>query len=77
MYKPDYKPTPEDVRELLRKHGLAGSAAGRICGVGSRTVRRWIAPEDSAGARQIPTAAWKLLCVVTEEMLISEIKATT
>lgn len=65
------KPTPDDVRELLRKHGLTGSQAGRICGVDSRTVRRWTAPRGSSGSREIPIAAWRLLCVVTGECEVS------
>lgn len=62
------QPTPEEVRELLSKHGLSGAGAGRIIGVDGRTVRRYTAPADQKGAREIPYSAWRLLLIETGEV---------
>jgi len=60
--------TPDDVRALLRKHGITGSMAELITGVSSRTVRSWQAPTGSSSFRPIPEPAWRLLQLYTGEI---------
>lgn len=59
------KPTPEEVRELIKMTGLTGAQVADLLGLtpqgnksggGSRTVRRW-----TAGDVPIPYAAWAIL----------------
>ncbi len=45
-------PSPDEVRALLKRYKLTGSAAGEIIGVTSRQVRRW-----TGGASRMPFAA--------------------
>ena len=54
------RPTPEEVREVLRRAGLSGGEAARMLGLGekgSRAIRRW-----SGGEAEVPYSAWALLC---------------
>lgn len=51
-------PTGDEIREVMKLAGLTGSAFGSLVGVNSRTVRKWTGEE-----REIPFAAWRLLCV--------------
>lgn len=46
----------DELRALLRRGHLTGSAAGAICGVNPRTIRRWI-----GGDSEIPYSAWSLI----------------
>lgn len=55
-YAPYSPPTTEQIRAAMKKRGLSGSAAARICGVNPRTVRRW-----TGGNIPMPYAAWELL----------------
>ncbi|HHO81689.1 MAG TPA: transcriptional regulator [Halothiobacillus sp.] len=59
------KPTPDEIRELIRLTGMNSEDVAAILGLappskksgrGSRTVRRW-----KSGDVQIPYAAWALL----------------
>lgn len=63
-----HKPTPEEIRELIRLTGLNGAEVADLLGLtpqsnksggGSRTVRRW-----TAGDVPIPYAAWAILAHV-------------
>lgn len=47
---------PTALRALLQRGKLTGSAAGRIAGVNSRTIRRWIGGESA-----IPFSAYRVL----------------
>ena len=67
------KVTPEEVKALVRRHGLTGSQIANICGVKPRTVRSWQAPKDSNSYRPIPLSAWKLLLIATREKTVDEI----
>lgn len=49
-------PTSDEIRALLKKRGLTGSAAAKLCGVNPRTVRRW-----TGGDISMPYAVWRLL----------------
>jgi hypothetical protein len=52
------QPSPEEIREVLRRAELTGSAAAKLVGISeSRTIRRW-----TGGQSPIPYAAWALLC---------------
>ena len=53
-------PTPEEVREALRRVSLTGAAAGRVLGVSGRAIRRW-----TGGESDIPYSAWRLLLLET------------
>lgn len=59
-------PTSEDVRALLRYAGLTGAQAGQLVGVDGRTIRRWTAQEGTAGHREIPYAAWRLMLIAAD-----------
>ena len=65
-------PTPTELRLLLSRNGLSGSAAGRLLGVNSRTVRKW-----TGGTSEMPWAAWALLSIVTGEMSSSDVSRIT
>lgn len=60
-----HKPTPEEIRELIRMTGLHSAEVAELLGLtpqgnksgrGSRTVRRW-----TSGDVPIPYAAWAIL----------------
>ncbi len=58
---PTYEPpTPEEVREAIRRAGYTGAQVGALLGVTGRTVRKWV-----GGERAIPYSAWRLLLVET------------
>lgn len=67
------KVTPEEVKALIKRHGLTGSQVAKICGVNPRTVRSWQAPKDSNSYRPIPLSAWRLLLIATREKTVDEI----
>lgn len=51
-------PSPRELREVLAVARLTGGAAARLVGVDGRTVRKWVGAE-----REMPYAAWRLLCI--------------
>lgn len=54
---PGYEtPSADEVRELLRRASLTGSAAAKIAGVSGRSVRKW-----TGGETKIQYAPWRLL----------------
>ncbi len=72
------QPTPEEVKELMRKTNLTGGEIAELLGLapqsnksgrGSRTVRRW-----TAGDVVIPYAPWALLAYVAGLGAIWEVK---
>lgn len=71
-------PTSTELRAFLSKHNLTGSAAGKLVGVDSRSVRRWTAPEGEKTHKNIPWASWcvlRLLCdEITDEGIRHEIE---
>lgn len=65
---PAYRPpTPDEVDALIKLAGWSQNKAAKVAGVkfdpdkGSRTIRTWRSPKGSAGYREIPYAAWRLL----------------
>jgi len=59
------KPSPDDVRVVLKVGGWTGSQAAEIVKVTSRTVRKW-----TGGDQNIPFAAW---CLLVERAGLGEI----
>lgn len=51
-------PTPDEIREALRRGNFTGAAAGKLLGVTGRTIRKWV-----GGEREIPYSAWRLLLI--------------
>ena len=73
MTVPGY--TPEALRELLRRHHLTGSAAGRMLGVGSRAIRKWTAHRGAENATTMPESAWWLLLILMGELRVADLLA--
>ena len=38
-------PTPDEIREALRRGNFTGAAAGKLLGVTGRTIRKWVGGE--------------------------------
>ena len=53
-------PSPEEVRELIKKTNLTGSQIADLIGVTGRTIRRYI-----GGEKPIHYAEWRLLLIYT------------
>lgn len=69
---PEYTPpTWQEVRALLQKHQITGSAAAAITGVNPRAVRKWQAPPEASSHTEIPYSAWRLLILSTGEVTAS------
>lgn len=61
---PEYRePSWLDVRALIQQMGLTGSQVADLVGVGSRSVRKWTSPPETANHAPIPYAAWRLLLI--------------
>lgn len=67
-------PKPEEIRAFLKKYNLTGSAAAKLVGVDSRTVRKWTSPRDAVSSRKIPWSAWALLRLMVGDKTNDEIK---
>jgi hypothetical protein len=65
--------TTKNLHYLKEKHGLTGARIGVLTGVTPRTVRHWLAPEDSPGHREMPLSAWWLLRILLGEATPEEI----
>ena len=67
LHTPDQKINPKDILRLKKKYDISTAEIAHIIGLrgsdSSRTVRRWIAPKENQGFRQIPWYAWELLCL--------------
>ncbi|POR05599.1 hypothetical protein AU468_00020 [Alkalispirochaeta sphaeroplastigenens] len=62
-------PTPEDLRDFMRRHGLTGSQAGALLGVNGRTIRKW-----TGGERSMPWASWTLLQILMGDTAADEVR---
>lgn len=60
------QPTNEDIKALLKKHGLTREEAGALVYVSVHTVDSWTAP-SGAKQRQMPLASWELLLLKLDE----------
>lgn len=65
-------PNPDAFREWLKANEMTGADAARIVGVDSRTIRRYTAPPDQHGARQLPWAIWMLLQLYVGEVSVDQ-----
>ena len=53
--------TPEHLKDLLKRHGIARKEAAERLAVTPDVLKRWTLPESSNGHRPMPQAAWELL----------------
>ncbi len=61
-------PTGSDLRALLQRGKLTGSASARIAGVNARTLRRWIGGESA-----VPYSAYRVIeAHVEQQEMIAE-----
>lgn len=70
MTMPKY--SPNALREVLHRHGLSGSQAGRLLRVDGRTIRKWTAAAEVATHREMPESTWLLLLILTGEVTVAE-----
>lgn len=59
--------TPNNLRCLLRKHGLTMAQCADKLGVAHRTVQGWVAPVSSKSHRDMPLKQWQALQKIFEE----------
>ncbi|NOH56172.1 helix-turn-helix domain-containing protein [Vibrio coralliilyticus] len=50
------QPLPDEIRNLIKVMNYSGADVGRLVGVSSRTVRKWV-----GGESPIPFSAWAIL----------------
>ncbi|MFM0303989.1 transcriptional regulator [Paraburkholderia sediminicola] len=55
------QPTPEELRQLILKHGVTRSEAAALVHVSINAWHKWSANEGSSDHRAMPLAAWELL----------------
>jgi len=55
------QPTPEQIRELIKSHGLTRRKAAELIYVSTSTWHKWSAPEGGSDYREMPLAAWELM----------------
>ncbi len=62
---PSYQPpTPSEIRTAMQLSGMTASQGGKVLGVNSRTIRKWI-----GGESPIPYSAWRLLLLELGEAI--------
>ena len=66
---------PSDVRALKERHGLTASRIALLTCVGIRNAQSWLADTDKPTYRQIPIATWRLLLILTGEIMPQELIA--
>jgi hypothetical protein len=57
------QPTPEEIRALLKKHGISREKAAALVHASLRAWHNWSAPEGGVNHREMPKAAWELLLI--------------
>lgn len=55
------QPTPEQLRETIKRHGLTRADACKLVHVSLKAWHNWSAPETSQNHRSIPLPVWELL----------------
>ncbi len=55
------QPTPEQLRELIRRHNVTRSEAAAMVHVSLNAWHKWSAAEGTVDHRAMPLAAWELL----------------
>jgi hypothetical protein len=61
------QPTPEQLRELIKKHGITRADAASMVHVSTNAWHKWSATKGSMNAREIPMSAWELLLLKLDE----------
>lgn len=64
MYTPIEQPTPQELRDLLKRHSLARHEAAHLLHVSTSAWHKWTTKEDEGGKgehRKIPKAIYELL----------------
>jgi hypothetical protein len=56
-------PSPDEIRALLKKHGITREIASRLVHASLRTMHNWMAPPASPHHRDMPLSAWELLLI--------------
>lgn len=76
-------PTAQDFRDLVALTGWSQSVLANLVGVGyseksgSTTIRKWKTDIGSKEARGIPYAAWRLLLLAADVVLIDQDREST
>ncbi len=60
---PITRPTPEEIRAMLKKHRVTREQAARLAQASLKTWHGWSAPVGSVNHRPIHLAAWELLLI--------------
>jgi hypothetical protein len=55
------QPTPEEIRALIKKHGITREQAATLVHASLRAWHNWCAPVGGSNHREMPKAAWELL----------------
>lgn len=61
------QPTPEQLRELIKKHGITRIEAAKLVHVSANAWHKWSATEGSINSRAMPLSAWELLLLKLDE----------
>ena len=56
-------PSPDEIRDMLKKHKLTREQASNLLHVSLRTMHNWLAPIGTVNYRAMPLAAWELLLI--------------
>lgn len=57
------QPTPEELRDLIKRHDLTRGEAAELVHASKRTWDNWSAKEDARDFRNIPMAVYELLLI--------------
>jgi hypothetical protein len=60
-------PTDEDIKTLLRKHGVTREQAAALLFVSQHTIDSWCAPITSRKHNDMPLSSWELLLLKLDE----------
>ena len=60
------QPTPEEIKALLKKHGMTREQAAALVHVSKRVWGNWSLSEEAKDHRPIPLAAYELLLIKLE-----------
>jgi hypothetical protein len=61
------QPTPEQLREIIRRHSITRSEAAAMVHVSINAWHKWSANEGTVDHRVMPLAAWELLLLKVGE----------
>jgi hypothetical protein len=68
-------PNHSALRTWIELHGISQTKAAGIVGVEGRTFRRYTAPPEQPGHRDLPWSAWTLLRLYAGEITVEEFRA--